>query len=186
MTTVNLFYCLLWGSRTLNTYTIGCLFHLLPFCKQLTSKNINGNLFVASFSVNKLCPAVCMVFNLNMHLWYLPFYSFHSKYTNHTLFLRLLPLGTSDLTLSVPFGLQNITNTFLLTLKRVNMLRGTFFVIFFLLHTLLLLCFAVELVVASAAPVLLHFNLQKNHWYFAFSILTTVGFWDCWFGSFKR
>ena len=56
VTTVNLFYCLLWGFRTLNTYTIGCLFRLLPFCKQLTSKNINSNLFVACFSVNNLFP----------------------------------------------------------------------------------------------------------------------------------
>ena len=67
------------------------------------------------------------------------------------------------------FGLKNINRTFFLTLKPLNLLDSTLFVVCFFLNALFLQFLAVSLVVASAAPILLHFNVQKHHSYFPFS-----------------
>ena len=51
------------------------------------------------------------------------------------------------------FGGQNINRTFCFSSKRLNMLGGTLFVVCFLLNTLFLLFFAVELIIASALVI---------------------------------
>ena len=57
--------------------------------------------------------------------------------------------------------------------------------LFATVNTLFLLFFAVQLVIASAASMLLEFNLEKHYSYFAFSFLTSFDrsyflFWGVW------
>ena len=59
------------------------------------------------------------------------------------------------------------------------------FILCFLLNTLFLLVFVISLGITSAAPILLYFNLEKHHWYFAFRFLTTVYFLHCLFWSYS-
>ena len=82
------------------------------------------------------------------------------------------------------FLLENVSCTFFLTLKPLNMLNSTLFVVCLLVNTLFPLFFAVWLVIASAAPILLHFHLEKNYSYFGFSFLTTVDLFYCLFSGF--
>ena len=82
------------------------------------------------------------------------------------------------------FGLQNIKPTLFLFPKHLNMLVDTLFFVCLLLNTLFLLFFVVSLIIASAASILLHFNLENHSGYFAFSFLTTVDVFYCLFGGF--
>ena len=52
------------------------------------------------------------------------------------------------------------------------MLGGTFFVVCLLLNSLFLRFLKVQLVIASAAAILLHFYVEKHPRYFLFSVLT--------------
>ena len=61
------------------------------------------------------------------------------------------------------FGIQNINQSFFLTSKPLNMLRGTLFLVCVPLNTLVLLFFPVQVAIASAAEPLLHFHWEKNH-----------------------
>ena len=54
------------------------------------------------------------------------------------------------------------------------MLVDALFVVYYLLNTLILLLFAVSYVIVSAANILLHLKLEKDHSYLAFSILITA------------
>ena len=67
----------------------------------------------------------------------------------------------SHLHFILSFDLQNINRNFPLTLKPLNILGGTLFVVCFISNTLFLLFFAVKLVITSAAPTLLCFNVEK-------------------------
>ena len=68
---------------------------------------------------------------------------------------------TYDLTFMLSFGLQNIKPAFLLTSKHVNGLGRTLLLVCLLGSSLFLIFFAVYFVIASAALIFLHFNLQK-------------------------
>ena len=83
------------------------------------------------------------------------------------------------------FGVQNINHTSFVISKLPDMFLVTLFVVCLLLNVLLLLFFAVWLVITSAEPVLLHFNLEKHHSYFAFSLWATVDLFYCLFWSFQ-
>ena len=91
LTTVDLFYCLFRGFRTLNTYTLSCLF---------IDRVQKWNCYL---SVSTLLYLVCCLlvseyvlstvfwhFNLEIHQSWLYPSSFHSKYTKHTLFFSLM------------------------------------------------------------------------------------------------
>ena len=65
-----------------------------------------------------------------------------------------------------------------------NTLSGTLFLFFFFLNTCFLVFFEVQIVIASPTPVLLHFNLEKHHSYFAFSFFTTIDLFCCLFWGF--
>ena len=54
------------------------------------------------------------------------------------------------------------------------MLGGKFFVVSLFVNTLFLLVFAAYLVIASAAPIFLHLNFEKQHPYFRFTFVTAV------------
>ena len=82
------------------------------------------------------------------------------------------------------FGIQNINRAFFLISKPLNMLDGILFVFCLLLNMLFLLFLAVLLLIASAAPILLHFNLEKHHFYFDFSFQATVDLPCCLFLDF--
>ena len=71
-------------------------------------------------------------------------------------------------------GLQYINGNFFLIWKRLNILGGISFVVWFVLNTLFLLLSAVSPVIPSAASILFQFNLEKHHSYFAINILITV------------
>ena len=66
-------------------------------------------------------------------------------------------------------GFLNFNGTFLLNCKTANMLGGTLFILCLLLNTFFLLVFAVYLGITSAAPIVLHFNLEKQHLPFTMS-----------------
>ena len=66
------------------------------------------------------------------------------------------------------------------------MIGRTLFILILLMNTLFLLVFVISLGITSAAPILLHFNLGKYHWYFPFRFLTTVYFFYCLFWNFSR
>ena len=83
------------------------------------------------------------------------------------------------------FDLQNFNHTFPLTLKRLNILNSTFLVVCLLLNTLFLLFFEVQLLIASAEPILLHFKVEKDHSYFLFSFLTSVDLFYFFFWGFQ-
>ena len=58
------------------------------------------------------------------------------------------------------------------------MLIGTLFVVCFLLNTLFVLFFAVELVIATTGAILLHLKLEKHHWFFSFRVQTIVDLFE--------
>ena len=72
------------------------------------------------------------------------------------------------------FVFQNINGAFFLTGTPVNILRGTLFIVFWLLKTLFLLPFTGFVGITSPALILCHFDLQKHHWYFGFKFLAFV------------
>ena len=83
------------------------------------------------------------------------------------------------------FGVEKINRTFFLSSKPLNMLGRTFFVVCSHVNTLFLLFFAVYFVIKLPASILLHFNLETYHSYFAFSFLTTVDLFYCLFRGFR-
>ena len=84
------------------------------------------------------------------------------------------------------FGLQNINRTFRFTWKPLNVLGGNLFLVSFLPNALFELFFAVYLVIASAVPMLLHFNLKKHRLYFVFSFQTTLDLFHCLFWGLEK
>ena len=92
---------------------------------------------------------------------------------------------TKTFAVHVTFGVENINHTFFLTLKPLNMLSSTLFVVCLLLNTLFLLFFQVKVVIRSAAAILLHFNLEKHNSYIGFSLLTTVDTFNAYLEVFK-
>ena len=84
------------------------------------------------------------------------------KYTKGTSFLSLSPLKPSHIPFMLAFGIQNINQSFFLTSKPLDILLGTLFVVCLPLNTLFLLFFSVQVVIASAAQILLHFHRKKT------------------------
>ena len=74
------------------------------------------------------------------------------------------------------FGIQNINQSFFLTSKPLNILRCTLFVFCLPLNTLVLLFFSAQVVIASAAQILLHFHRKKHH-FRAFVLVLWFNYW---------
>ena len=72
------------------------------------------------------------------------------------------------------FGFKNISGNFFLPWRPVNILGGTLFNFCRLLNMLFPVVFSIYLGITSPALMLLHFDLEKHHWYFALKFLTTV------------
>ena len=66
------------------------------------------------------------------------------------------------------------------------MLRSSLFVVCLLLNALVLLFFAVNLVIASADPILFYFSVEKDHSYFGCSVFTNVEVFTAYFVVFRR
>ena len=71
------------------------------------------------------------------------------------------------------FGLEKINRTFCLTLKPKYVRR---YLVRFLFVSEYVICAVFCSLIASAAAILLYFNLEQHHSYFAFSFMITVGF----------
>ena len=131
--------------------------------------------------VSKYVPSTTFsFFDLKMHHSYLPCFKLLSKYNKQTLLHFLYPPTMWDLSFLVFFGFQNINRRLILNSKPMNMLSGTFFVVCLLLTTLVMLF----LLVPSATLILLQFNLEKYHFHFALTFLTTVDLSYCLFWCF--
>ena len=72
-------------------------------------------------------------------------------------------------------GIQNINHTLFITSKHLIMLGCILFIICLLRNTLFPLFFAVQILIPSVERFLLHFNLQKQVSYFAFTFVE-----HCW------
>ena len=72
---------------------------------------------------------------------------------------------------------------FFRTSELVNRLETKFRFIWLLLNTSFLLFFPVWLVIALAAPILLHFQVEKHYLYSGFRFLTTLGLFYCLFSG---
>ena len=147
------------------------------------SKNIIRNLLLAFLPLLTFFTDYFLGFQkLNTYTAFCLFVDRVKKY-NCYIFVRTWTTENISDTL---FVVQNIQNTFPLTLRLVNMLRSTFFVICFLFNTLFLLFFAIKIVISSAAPILLHFYLEKHHSQIDFSLLTTVDAFNAYLEVFER
>ena len=75
---------------------------------------------------------------------------------------------------------------FVITWKPANMVGSILFLLCSLLNALFMLNFAAHLVITLAAPLFLHFNLEKYQSYFSFSLLKTVDLFTSYFEVLKR
>ena len=133
-------------------------------------------LYLACFLTESIC--------LSLNMFFLPFFGILTwKSINITRWIHQAQLITLFITLKTQhlpympsFGVQNLNRTFFLTSKPLTMLGCPLFVVCLLLNTLFLLFFAVYLVTASAARIILHINLEKYHSHFACTFLTTGDF----------
>lgn len=71
-------------------------------------------------------------------------------------------------------GFQNLNRTLFLTLKTLGILGGTLSIVCLLVNILYFLIFADKLEIALAAPILLHFKLEKRTLSFRFSFVKAV------------
>ena len=71
-------------------------------------------------------------------------------------------------------GFQNLNRTIFLTLKTLGILGGTLSIVCLLVNILYFLFFADKLEIALAAPILLHFKLEKRTLSFRFSFVKAV------------
>ena len=69
---------------------------------------------------------------------------------------------------------QNLNRTLFLTLKNLDILGGTLSIVCLLVNILCFLFFADKLEIALAAPILLHFKLEKRTLSFCFSFVKAV------------
>ena len=171
----------------LNTYTLPWLF--------VESVQKRNGYLSASISKSETISVTWVIVLFHLNTFLLPFVSILSwKYIHHVYFLVFYALNTPrkpyffyynrekrNIYFSCrPLAFETSFPLFFFTSKPVNMLRSTLFLVCFFVNTLFIFFFfAAKLVIASAASVLLHFNLEKHHSYFAFSCLITVYLFYC-------
>ena len=146
----------------------------------LSSKDISGTWFIVFF---------------HLDMWFPPISDFLTwKSINDTYIVAVYTLNTPSTPYfffyncekrnfylsSSPLAFKTSIVLFLIS-KPVNMLRSIFFVLCLLLNMSFLLFFEVQLLIASVAPTLLDFNLEKYHLYFPVSFQTTVHLLYCLF-----